>query len=235
MDQNSDVLDTLRRKHAELVALRLPRLGSLGVQLQDDFDVDLYYDDEELQGLAEAVLEHRPLPQPAIVLDPTIDERITAAAARLPNDPTIEAFQQYRDLVLRVAELLSQAAEIPIERRVVPGWYPMSVADTLLFLEAHQPMPPDHEVTHDLLQRYQGAIETLEQQPDDRAVLPLLNSFGDGDAFGAYQRASDVLHVYDREIVIASLQQALESPVPSVRAWCARIARTYQDPRLAPK
>ena len=110
-------VQTLRTEHEELVALRVPRLGVLVDRIDDDFDVDLYYEESEVEGLADAFLAGRELGQLAIILDPTIDDRISAAARMLPGDPTIAAFQIYRELVRRVAVSLSRAADVPIVER----------------------------------------------------------------------------------------------------------------------
>ncbi len=110
----------------------------------------------------------------------------------------------------------------------------MNASEALRFLERHQPMPPDSDLTEEVMQQYDAARKALESEPDDRAVPLLLNSFGDGDLSGIYQMVATTLRIYDRELVVGSLEEALESPIPSVRAWCTEIALEYPDRRLVP-
>jgi hypothetical protein len=95
-------------------------------------------------------------------------------------------------------------------------------------------MPPDTELTEELITRYDEARKALAGANDDRAVPLLLHSFGEGDGFGVYQLVEDTLWTYPRETVTRALAAALRSPISSVRAWSMEVALEYPDPRLLP-
>lgn len=104
----------LRLAREELSATALPRLGPLIDVVADDFDVDLYYEEDELSGLVDCYLSRRVPSQSRIILDQSIDRRIARAEAALPGDPTIAAFAHFRRQTRVLAEILSRAAQMPI-------------------------------------------------------------------------------------------------------------------------
>jgi len=116
----SDMLVAARN---ELATMATPRLGLLVDIVVEDFDVDLYYEEDELSGLVDGYLAGRALTGQSIILDPTVDEGIARAAIQLPGDPTIAAFANYRGAMRTLATLLSQAAGIPVSsvRRNLSG------------------------------------------------------------------------------------------------------------------
>lgn len=105
----------------------------------------------------------------------------------------------------------------------------MSKQGALLFLQAHQPMPPDTELTQELIDKYDQVRKYFIEYPDAQAIGPLLNSFGDGDGFGVYQLVEDAIIVHAPELVIPQLNRALTSAPPSCQYWCAQIAAHYSD------
>jgi hypothetical protein len=110
----------------------------------------------------------------------------------------------------------------------------VNATEALTFLQAHQPMPPDSELTESLITQYDEARRVLEAEPHEQAPKLLLNSFGDGDGLGVYQLVADTLRSHHRETVIGALQEALQSSHTSVRSWSMEIALEYPDERLDP-
>jgi HEAT repeat protein len=107
-------------------------------------------------------------------------------------------------------------------------------SEAIDFLRAHQPMPPDTDLTDELIGRYNEARQVLRDHPDDLAIPLLLNSFGDGNGFGVYQLVDDTLRAYDRDRVVETLERSLRSALSSVRLWSIDIALEYPDARLIP-
>lgn len=116
MDRDEVGRRELRTLYLQLRDFRPPRLGAL-VDVAGDFDVDLYYEEDEVVGLAGAFLEGRPANQAAIFLDPSIDERLAMAARALPSEPLIAAFASYRGMVRELAVALSGVSGMPILER----------------------------------------------------------------------------------------------------------------------
>jgi hypothetical protein len=106
--------------------------------------------------------------------------------------------------------------------------------EALAFLQAHQPMPADSDLSEGLIAEYDEVRRYFQSHPDDRAPALLLNSFGEGSGFGVYQLVADALRAHDREIVIDALIQSFQSDTPSVRSWSLEIALEYADARLDP-
>jgi HEAT repeats len=105
-------------------------------------------------------------------------------------------------------------------------------ADAIDFLERHQPLPPDEEMSADVLRTYDEVREFFVANPDP-AVTPLwLNSFGPGSGFGVYQRVEDVLLALPKALVVEPLTAALQSRHRGVRYWCAQIAASFPDSAL---
>lgn len=108
----------LRALYQQLRDYRHPLIGHLADVVGDfDFDVDLYYEEAEVAGLASTFLQGGPADQDAILLDPSIDERLAAAARALPGDPDIAEFAAYRAMVRGLAVALSRVSGMPILER----------------------------------------------------------------------------------------------------------------------
>jgi hypothetical protein len=103
----------------------------------------------------------------------------------------------------------------------------MTLTEALAFLEAHQPMPDDAELSQDLIEQYDEVRKFFLQNPDERCIGPLLASFGDGDGFGVYQLVEDVLKQFDKSKVVPHLKQGLHSSICGVRYWNAEIAANF--------
>src|SRR5688572_11043185 len=98
----------------------------------------------------------------------------------------------------------------------------------------HQPMPPEEDLSEDLITRFDEARHALERDPDPRGLPLLLTSLGEGSGLGVYQLLDDTLRAYDREVVILALSESLTSSLPSVRSWSMEFALDYPDLRLVP-
>ena len=108
----------------------------------------------------------------------------------------------------------------------------MTSEEAIDFLREHQPMPPEDELSEELITRFDEARHALERDPDPRGLPLLLSSLGEGTGFGVYQLLDDTLRAYDREDVVRALSESLTSSVPSVRSWSMEFALDYPDPRL---
>jgi hypothetical protein len=104
----------------------------------------------------------------------------------------------------------------------------------LAFLNAHQPLPPDEELSDELIGEFDQVIQFLEHNPDPRAIRPLLFSFGDGSGFGVYQVVEGVVTQFPPEQVLPALHDALRHPNYGIRYWCLQIAQSFPDDSLMP-
>ena len=95
-------------------------------------------------------------------------------------------------------------------------------------------MPPDDQLTDELISRYDEAWRVLARQPHPDGLHLLLNSFGKGSGFGVYQLVPDAVRTYAEEAVVVELAAALRSPHGGVRSWASEIAPEYRDSRLTP-
>lgn len=109
----------------------------------------------------------------------------------------------------------------------------MNRESALKFLEKHQPMPSDGDLTQKIIDTYDEIRRYFYDNPDQLSIKLLLNSFGEGDGFGVYPLVEDTILKQDRSVVVAELISALSSPHRSVRYWCAQIASNFQDNAVA--
>jgi len=107
--------------------------------------------------------------------------------------------------------------------------------EALDFLERHQPMPPDEQLTEALIGEYDEAWRALKDSDDPRVADLLLNSFGEGDGWGVYQLVDEALRSLPRQSVVEALDRSLASPFRSVRAWSMDMALDFPDTRLIPR
>jgi hypothetical protein len=105
----------------------------------------------------------------------------------------------------------------------------MTRETALNFLEAHQPLPSNAELTQSVIDEFDEVRKFFAANPDQSSVRLLLNVFGDGDGLGVYQLVEDALLQQDRAAVVAELPKALQSRHQSVRYWCAQIASSFPD------
>lgn len=104
--------------------------------------------------------------------------------------------------------------------------------EAISFLEKHQPMPSDKEVTEDEIKKYEEVRTFFINNPDERCIPLFLNSFGGKDGLGTYQMVEDVIAMYNKKIVLPCILQALNSSYDSVKYWCIQIAANFPDESL---
>ncbi len=110
----------------------------------------------------------------------------------------------------------------------------MNKKEALKFLESHQPMPSDNDLTQDIIDKYNDVRVFFVNNPDVDAIPLLMRSFGDGDSFGVYQLVEDVFDKCNSDDVIINISNVLEdtSTVKSVRYWVTQLAIAFSDRRL---
>jgi hypothetical protein len=108
----------------------------------------------------------------------------------------------------------------------------MNKEEALTFLGLHQPLPPDGQMTEDLISRYEEVRQYCLAHPTPECVPLFLNSFGEGSGFGIYQLVEDVITLFPEEDVVRHLQASLESPHYGVRYWGAQIAANFPNSAL---
>lgn len=108
----------------------------------------------------------------------------------------------------------------------------MDAAEAIAFLEAHQPMGPDLELSQEEIDGWDAATRALTGSTDPRVPSLILTSFGEGDGLGTYQLVDDVLRSLPRDGVIEALLPALRSEHGSVRSWSMEMAMDFPDSSL---
>jgi HEAT repeats len=108
----------------------------------------------------------------------------------------------------------------------------MDTESALNFLRSNQPLPPDNELTEELITQYDEVRKHFIQSPDSRSIPLFLNSFGLGSGFGIYQLVEDVITQFPDDEVVPHLVSALEQGSPSVRYWNAQIAANFPNDDL---
>ncbi|WP_276381637.1 HEAT repeat domain-containing protein [Flavobacterium sp. H4147] len=108
----------------------------------------------------------------------------------------------------------------------------MNTELAIQFLENHQPMPSDEDLSEKLIQTYDEVRRHFLKVPDKRCISLFLNSFGNIDGFGVYQLVEDVILQFQKEDVIPILIKTLKSDYYSVRYWCAMISANYPSLEL---
>ena len=108
----------------------------------------------------------------------------------------------------------------------------MTVDEGLAFLQTHQPMPEDTELSEELVRVYDEVRRLFIDHPDARCIPLFLTSFGDGDGFGVYQLVEDVLRHFSLGTVVPHLKKALTHGRRSIRYWNADIAANFPTAEL---
>ena len=108
----------------------------------------------------------------------------------------------------------------------------MDTETALSFLRSNQPLPPDDELTEELITQYDEVRKHFIQSPDPRSIPLFLNSFGLGSGFGIYQLVEDVMIPFSEDEVVPHLVSALEQGSSSVRYWSAQIAANFPNDDL---
>src|SRR6516162_9871217 len=108
----------------------------------------------------------------------------------------------------------------------------MTTEQALAFLQAHQPMPDDRDLSEALIRKYDEIRQFFLAHPNPRCIPLFLTSFGAGDGLGVYQLVEDVVRRFSRETVVPHLQHGLAHPQRSSRYWNAEIAAHFPSPAL---
>lgn len=108
----------------------------------------------------------------------------------------------------------------------------MNKNNALAFLRQHQPLPPDDQLTEELIAQYRQSLDYCRASLDVECVPLLLNAFGAGSGWGNYQVTDDILWEFAPVDVLPHLLQSLQSEHKSVRFWSAEIAAVFPFPAL---
>lgn len=109
----------------------------------------------------------------------------------------------------------------------------MNKEQCLAFLNANQPLPPDRQLTSEIVGDLNRVRLWLRDNPIDEALPLLLRLFGEGDGLGIYQLIEDTVACFPREAVIRELQAILKDASPTIRSWAIEISARYPDASLA--
>ena len=104
--------------------------------------------------------------------------------------------------------------------------------EAISFLQEHQPMPKDNELSDVIINKYDEVRDFFINNPDNQCIPLFLNSFGGKNGLGVYQMIEFVITMYDKKEVLPHVLNALHSPYDSVRYWAAQIASNYPDETL---
>lgn len=108
----------------------------------------------------------------------------------------------------------------------------MDEAKCLSFLSAHQPLPPDGELTADVVNELDNVRKWLADHPIPGALPLLLRVFGDGDGLGVYPLIEDTLTRYPRDAVVAELAAVICDSPDTARYWALQFAGSFPDEKL---
>lgn len=110
----------------------------------------------------------------------------------------------------------------------------MTREEALNFLEKHQPMPADVDLSEGLIKKYDEVRKYFLHNKCTECIPLFLNSFGYIDGFGVYQLVEDVILNFSEEDVVPHIIKALDSKEYSIRFWNVQIAANYTNPELLP-
>lgn len=110
----------------------------------------------------------------------------------------------------------------------------MTKEEALNFLSRHQPMPPDGNLTQDIINEYDEVRKFFIKNPDKRAIELFLRSYGEGDGWGVYQLVEDFFYQCSDIDVKKRIKKVLEDQTisDSVRYWVIQTAAAFKDEML---
>ncbi|MBN1852086.1 MAG: hypothetical protein JW829_05150 [Pirellulales bacterium] len=85
----------------------------------------------------------------------------------------------------------------------------MKTDDAISFLESHQPMPGDHEISDEEGETFAEIIKHFEKNPDPRCIPLLIGTVSKNTGLGMYDHIKFVLMAHAREDVILHLREGL--------------------------
>ena len=112
------------------------------------------------------------------------------------------------------------------------GFEKMTKSEAFSFLEKHQPMPCDDQLTKQEIEEYDEVRKFFLNNLDVQCVPLLLNSFGGRDGFGVYQLVEDVILMYSKDVVLPHILNALNNSCKYVVYWNVQIASNFPDANL---
>jgi hypothetical protein len=110
----------------------------------------------------------------------------------------------------------------------------MTTEEALQFLAQHQPLPPDDDLSDQLIATYDAVRRHFIAYPDSRCIGLFLHSFGNGSGFGVYQVVDDVFRKYSTSQLTPHLIRALQSQHWGVRYWASQWAMEFPSVDLIP-
>jgi hypothetical protein len=110
----------------------------------------------------------------------------------------------------------------------------MNYEKAVEFLQRHQPLPADDELTHEQIDTFDQIRKFLIKNPRADFIPLMLNAFGNGSGFGVYQVCDDIFRQYPRSEVVPHLAVALQSGHWGVRYWASQWAMEFPDETLIP-
>lgn len=111
----------------------------------------------------------------------------------------------------------------------MPG---IDAAKCISFLSANQPLPPDAELSTDVVNDLDSVRKWLSEHPVREALPLLLRVFGEGDGLGVYPLIEDTVSKYPRDAVVAELTTVLRDSPDATRYWALQLAATFASERM---
>ncbi len=96
----------------------------------------------------------------------------------------------------------------------------MNTEDALQFLEQHQPMPGDSNITQEQCDLFMSTLKHFSENPDERCIPLLINAVSNETGLGMYEMIGDVLIEQKRENVVEALKTALSRANDAVKYRC---------------
>lgn len=108
----------------------------------------------------------------------------------------------------------------------------MSAAKCISFLSANQPLPPDADLSADIVNELDSVRKWLSDHPVAEALPLLLRIFGEGDGLGVYPLIEDTVARYPHDAVVAELTAVLRDSPDATRYWALQLASTFASERM---
>ena len=108
----------------------------------------------------------------------------------------------------------------------------MTKDEAINFLEQHQPMPDDDQMSDVVIDQYESVRKYSIENPDPACIPLFLNSFGKGSGCGVYQVVEDVMRQFPKRVVVPHLVEGIAGTNESAQEWCAYIAASFPESEL---
>ncbi len=96
----------------------------------------------------------------------------------------------------------------------------MTADDAIAFLNLHQPMPSDFEITDEEGGIYAAILKHFEARPDSRCIPLLIRSVSAETGLGMYEHIKFVLLQHRREEIVPHLRDVLRSGTDAQKTRC---------------